>query len=171
MLSAADQLDAYPFLLDEKKECHKKFFKHLVQAILAYEALPEAIDSFSLGDHQTYPTKLAIPGVLEGQPLRVRVEQRLLPPSTSVNFVSKIVYPDIQASNGMLQLLANSSLICVASGIIHVVNAPVLPPLAGFQTTFLLPGKFSILVSSWNLKISFAINHYSPRRLRSNVLA
>lgn len=170
MLSAADQLDAYPFLLDEKKERRTKFFKHLVQAILAYEALPEAIDSFSLGDHQTYPTKLAIPGVLEGQPLRVRVEQRLLPPSTSVNFVSKIVYPDIQASNGMVQLLANSSLICVALGIIHVVNAPVLPPLAGFQTTFLLPGKFSILVSSWNLNTSFAINHYSPRRLRSNVL-
>ena len=77
MLSAADQLDAYPFLDDKNKERRKRFFKHLVKAILAYEAVPEAIDSFSLGDHQTYPTKLAIPGVLDGQPLRVRVAQRL----------------------------------------------------------------------------------------------
>ncbi|KAF5358121.1 hypothetical protein D9756_001768 [Leucocoprinus leucothites] len=131
-LAAAEQLDAYPLLDDKKKERRKKFLKRLVQAILAYEALPEAIDSFSLGDNQTYATKLAIPGVLAGQPLRVRVEQKLLPPSTSVNFLSKVIYPDVKASNG----------------IIHVVNAPVLPPLAGFQTLFLLPGQFSILTSA-----------------------
>jgi len=106
VLSAADQLDASPFLDDKNKERRIRFFKHLVQAILAYEALPKAIDSFSLGDHQTYPTKLAIPGVLDGQPLRVRVAQRLLPPSTSVNFVSKVIYPDVKASNGMFYSLA-----------------------------------------------------------------
>jgi len=105
VLSAADQLAAYPLLDDKDKERRMRFFKHLVQAILAYEALPEAIDSFSLGDHQTYATKLAIPGILEGQPLRVRVEQRLLPPSTSVNFLSKVIYPDVKASNGMFHSL------------------------------------------------------------------
>ena len=42
------------------------------------------------------------------------------------------------------------------SGIIHVVNAPVLPPLASFQTAFLLPEKFSILVSLWGLKLNMS---------------
>jgi hypothetical protein len=147
VLSAAEQLDASP-LLDDKKERRKKFLKHLVQAILAYDALPETIDSFSLGDNTTYATKLAIPGVLEGQPLRVRVGQKLLPPSTNINFFSKIIHPDVKASNGDAQLhyaLLPSD--CFV-GIIHVVNRPVLPPLAAFQTLFLLPGQFSILVSS-----------------------
>jgi len=169
-LSAADQLDAYPFLDDKDKERRIRFFKHLVQAILAYEAVPEAIDSFSLGDHQTYPTKLAIPGVLEGQPLRLRVEQKLFPPSTSVNFVSKVVYPDVKASNGMSYSLAIFKASSYDSGIIHVVNAPVLPPLAGFQTIFLLPGKFSILVSLWGLKLGLITDRKRIRRPRSNVL-
>ncbi|KAJ3556430.1 hypothetical protein NP233_g11982 [Leucocoprinus birnbaumii] len=133
-LRASEQLDSVFnfFDDDDKKERRKKFLKKLVQAILAYEAIPEAVDSFSLGDNQTYPTVLTIPGVLESQPLRVRVGQRLFPPSTSINFLSKVVYPDVKATNG----------------IIHVVNAPVLPPLAGFQTLFLLPSQFSILTSA-----------------------
>ncbi|KAF9452809.1 FAS1 domain-containing protein [Macrolepiota fuliginosa MF-IS2] len=119
-------------LFDDKEECRKKFFRRLVRAILAYESLPEATDIYSLGENSTYATKLAIPGVLEGQALRMRVEQKLLPPSTTVNFYAKVVYPDVKASNG----------------IIHVVNHPVLPPLSAFQTLFMLPDYFSILSSA-----------------------
>jgi hypothetical protein len=150
VLAANDQLDALPLMDDKKKERRKKFLKRLVQAILAYEALPEAVDSHSLGDNTTYATKLVIPGVLEGQPLRVRVAQRLLPPSTTINFFSKVVHPDVKATNGenisSPSTLATDFSFIRSVGIIHVVNRPVLPPLSAFQTLFLLPGQFSIFV-------------------------
>lgn len=100
VMSAVEDLDTSLLLDDKKKERRKKLFKLLVRAILAYEVLPEAFDICSLGDNSTYATKLAIPGVLEGQPLRLRVEQGMLPPSTRINFYSKVVYPDVKASNG-----------------------------------------------------------------------
>lgn len=101
VIAAVDDIDSSSLLDDKKKERRKKLLKLLVRAILAYECLPEAMDIYSLGDNNTYSTKLAIPGVLEGQPLRIRVEQKILPPSTSLNFYSKVVYPDVRASNGM----------------------------------------------------------------------
>ncbi|KXN90455.1 Stabilin-2 [Leucoagaricus sp. SymC.cos] len=132
VLTMSERLDTAYLRDDDKRERRKKFLKRLIQASLAYEALPDAVDSFSLGDNTTYASKLAIPGVLDGQPLRVRVEQRLLPPSTTINFYSKVVYSDVKATNG----------------IIHVVNRPILPSLSGFQTLFLLPSQFSILTSA-----------------------
>jgi hypothetical protein len=87
---------------DDTNERRIKLLKLLIRAVLAYECLPEALGVYSLGDNATYPTTLAIPSIRGGEPLRVRVEQRILPPSTSVNFYSKIVDSNLKASNGAL---------------------------------------------------------------------
>ncbi|EKM82879.1 hypothetical protein AGABI1DRAFT_68913 [Agaricus bisporus var. burnettii JB137-S8] len=131
VMTAAQDLHG-PGLLDDKKERRKKILKLLIHAILAYECMPEALSVYSLGINATYSSKLAIPGIRGGERLRIRVEQNIFPPSTSINFYSKIVESDIQTSNG----------------IVHIVNHPILPPVSAFQTLFLFPQYFSIATSA-----------------------
>lgn len=100
LMSGAEELDNSFWLGGRERERRKKMLKLLIRAVLSYEVLPGAIDVYSLGNNITYATKLTIPGFLYGQPLRVRVKQKLLPPSTNINFYSKVVYPNVQASNG-----------------------------------------------------------------------
>lgn len=101
VMTAAEDLHG-PGLLDDKKERRKKILKLLIHAILAYECMPEALSIYSLGITATYSSKLAIPGIRGGERLRIRLEQNIFPPSTSINFYSKIVESDIQTSNGKL---------------------------------------------------------------------
>ncbi len=100
IMYATEELDTSFWFEDKERERRKNLLKLLIRAVLAYEVLPGVVDVVALGENITYATKLTIPGVLDGQPLRIRVEQRLLPPSTNINFYSKVVYPDVKASNG-----------------------------------------------------------------------
>jgi hypothetical protein len=101
VMAAADELDGSS-LFDDKKERRKKLFKLLIHAALAYESLPEGLDIYTLGQNATFPTYLSSPSFREGEHLRVRVQQRMLPPSTNINFYSKIVDSNLRASNGTL---------------------------------------------------------------------
>jgi len=132
---------------DEKR---KKILKFILRAILEYHIIPTAAyDIINLGHNSTYPTSLIIPGVLDSQPQRLRVEQTIIPPRTSINFYTKIIRPNVKASNGKFCL----TFVCVgvftmhSSGIIHVVNYPLLPPPSIFQGLYMVPHFFSTFVN------------------------
>ncbi|KAF8810710.1 FAS1 domain-containing protein [Phlegmacium glaucopus] len=115
---------------DEKR---KKILKVILGAILEYHIIPTAAyDIITLGHNSTYPTNLVVPGVLDSQPQRLRVEQTIIPPRTSINLYAKIIKPNVKASNG----------------IIHVVDYPLLPPPSIFQGLYMAPHFFSTLTSA-----------------------
>lgn len=75
--------------------------KTILCAILSYHIIPgTAYDLAGLGTNVTYPTQLRVPGAFAGEPLRLRVTQRVRPPTANINFVVKILHPDIKAANG-----------------------------------------------------------------------
>ncbi|KAF8964070.1 FAS1 domain-containing protein [Flammula alnicola] len=117
--------------LDDEKR--KKILKIILRAILSYHILPTAAyDIVDFGNNITYPTKLSISGALDGQPLRLRVTQTVIPPATTINFFTRIIHHDVKATNG----------------IIHVVSHALLPPPSVFQELYLAPRFFSILTSA-----------------------
>ncbi|KAF9567646.1 FAS1 domain-containing protein [Agrocybe pediades] len=116
---------------DDKKERRKKILKIIIRALLQYHIVPEAYDIKELGHNTTYPTKLAIPGALDGKPLRLRVAQSLIPQAYFINFFIRVVHSDLKADNGY----------------IHIVNHPLLPPPSAFQELYMAPRFFSTLTS------------------------
>lgn len=86
--------------VDKKK--HKKILIWILRAILAYHILPAPLDVNKLSENTTYATNLTLPdGSLDGQPLRIRVDRSLLPPSTKINLLTKVVRPNIGSVNGL----------------------------------------------------------------------
>lgn len=99
-------------MLDEIKISHsdspdddqrKKILKIILRAILSYHIVPAtAYDLTSLRSNTTYATGLTISGTYGGQPLRLRVSQSVIPSSTHLNFFTRIVHPNVRATNGDL---------------------------------------------------------------------
>ncbi|KAG5341986.1 hypothetical protein C0989_006135 [Termitomyces sp. Mn162] len=86
---------------DRDKKKFKKFLKKLVQAILEYHILPDKFDVERLAGNNTFPTYLVLPEALGSRPLRIRVAHSLVSPVPTINFYSKVVKPDNNASNGL----------------------------------------------------------------------
>ncbi|KJA27332.1 hypothetical protein HYPSUDRAFT_35183 [Hypholoma sublateritium FD-334 SS-4] len=107
--------------------------KTILRAILSYHILPRtAYDLASLGENVTYPTQLRVTGAFSGEPLSLRFTQGVLPLTASINFVTKILHPDIKAANG----------------IIHVVDRALRVPRSVFQELYASPRFFSTLTSA-----------------------
>ncbi|KDR81415.1 hypothetical protein GALMADRAFT_239299 [Galerina marginata CBS 339.88] len=131
-LQLLDKLDEAPSDLPDADK-RKKFLKLILRAILNYHIIPtDGYDSGALANNLTYPSNLAMPGAFDGKPLRLRVAQTYIPPATTVNFYTRIVQSNIEASNG----------------VIHVVDHPLLPPPSTFQELYMSSGVFSILTST-----------------------
>ena len=89
---------------DKDKEKRKKIIKFILRAILEYHIIPtDNYPIVRLGLNTTFPTNLSFAGAFDGQPLRLRIDHVVLPPLTTVNFFSKVVHPDVPATNGMSQ--------------------------------------------------------------------
>ncbi|KAL5490114.1 hypothetical protein ACEPAI_4947 [Sanghuangporus weigelae] len=105
--------------------------KKIITAVLSYHIIPQQLDLAALTKNTTYPTRLShVFGALNDEAIRIRVSAGL--PFARVNFYSQVIKPDIGTSNGF----------------IHVVNRPLAPPLAVFQSIFLLQQGFSTLSSA-----------------------
>ncbi|KAK0448356.1 uncharacterized protein EV420DRAFT_1483589 [Desarmillaria tabescens] len=100
---------------DSEKKRHRKFLRMLIRIILSYHIIPWRMS--------TYPTNLSLRFAMHDEPQRIRVESSLIPPSTTVNFYSKVVSANTQTMNGL----------------IHVVNHPTHP------SHYRLPG----ITSAW----------------------
>lgn len=85
---------------DKKK---KKFLKKLVRAILSYHILPHKFDAQHLARNNTFPTHLVLPETFGGRPLRIRVVHSLISPVPTINFYSKVIEPNNDASNGLFR--------------------------------------------------------------------
>lgn len=138
-------LDNLEFSYDERQ---KKILQIILRAILEYHIIPAAAyDVITLGHNSTYATNLVIPGVLDSQPQRLKVEQSIIPPRTTVNFYAKIIRPNVKATNGKICLqdlfLAHNFPVL---GIIHVLDKPLLPPPSIFQGLYMAPHFFSTFV-------------------------
>lgn len=105
LVEALDFLDQFEAAFidddDEDKDKCKRVLKLILKAILQYHIIPDQpYDVAQLARNTTYPTNLVVPGALDGKPLRLRVSRNILPPSTSINFYTKIRRPDVKATNG-----------------------------------------------------------------------
>ncbi|KAF9052740.1 Fasciclin domain-containing protein [Panaeolus papilionaceus] len=124
--------DEYCDHAGDKEECRKKL-RFILRALLGYHLIPTgAYTVHDLGLNLTFPTNLTIDGAFDSRPERIRVQQSIIPPRTSINFYSRIKEQDLQASNG----------------IIHVVDHPLIPPPSVFQLLYFMPHYFSTLTSA-----------------------
>ncbi|EKM55776.1 uncharacterized protein PHACADRAFT_256644 [Phanerochaete carnosa HHB-10118-sp] len=120
---------------DEDKERKKKVIKKIITAVLKYHILPGEFVAHDLAKNLTHPTALTLSdGSFHGEPLRLRVEQppRLVKPTLTLNFYSKVVYADVKTKNGL----------------VHVLTHPLFPPPSTFTTLFAFSDVFSTLTSA-----------------------
>ena len=80
-------------------EKRKKIIKFILRIVLSYHVLDAEYDIEKLGTANTLPTHLRSDHLFDHQPIRLRVQQTLVPPFTWVNFFSKI-FLNISATNG-----------------------------------------------------------------------
>ncbi|KAK0445436.1 hypothetical protein EV421DRAFT_1708438, partial [Armillaria borealis] len=118
---------------DSEKKRRRKFLRMLIRVILSYHIIPGEVSTQKLSEVSTYPTKLSLRFAMHNEPQRIRVESSLIPPSTTVNFYSKVVSANTQTMNGL----------------IHVVNHPLIPPITAFRELYMAPTMFSIFTSAW----------------------
>ncbi|PIL23718.1 hypothetical protein GSI_13468 [Ganoderma sinense ZZ0214-1] len=132
--SVGDMLATAEGYLNSVRKPDEGMIKAFLKYVLLYNILPENTPLQELGKNNSFATALKLPdGSLDGEPLRVRLQTNLgLDPRPSVNFISKVLVPDIPVKNGL----------------IHVVNKPVLPPPSIFQIGFLLQNAFSTFTSA-----------------------
>jgi len=105
---------------DEKK---KRIFKFILGEILKYHGLPQALSATELANNKTVATALYPKfGANDGQPLRIHLEKKALPPSLELNFYAKVVatHSDRKAINGYL----------------HEIDHPLLPPPSVLTSAF-----------------------------------
>lgn len=88
----------------DKKDKRKKFLKIILRAILSYHIIPSSNSVGTLALNATHATNFSIPGVLGGDPQRISIQHRLLPPSTSINLFSRVVHPNVEGTNGKQHL-------------------------------------------------------------------
>ncbi|PBK96460.1 FAS1 domain-containing protein [Armillaria gallica] len=118
---------------DSEKKRRRRFLRMLIRVILSYHIIPGEVGTQKLSEVSTYPTKLSLRFAMHNEPQRIRVESSLIPPSTTVNFYSKVVSGNTQTMNGL----------------IHVVNHPLIPPITAFRELYMAPTMFSIFTSAW----------------------
>lgn len=120
---------------DKDDERKKKIFKIILGEILKYHGLPEALSAGDLASNRTVATVL-VPkfGTNDEQPLRIRTEKKLVPPSLELNFYAKVVpsKSDRQAKNGYL----------------HEIDHPLIPPPSVLSSAF-----FSRHLDTWTTAI------------------
>lgn len=77
--------------------------KKFITYIFLYQILPDNQGVSELGKNNTWATSLTLPdGSNGGKPLRLRVARdNMLSPQLHVNVATKIVVPNLPASNGM----------------------------------------------------------------------
>lgn len=91
---------------DSEKKRRRKFLRMLIRVILSYHIIPGEVSTQKLSEVSTYPTNLSLRFAMHNEPQRIRVESSLIPPSTTVNFYSKVVSANTQTMNGtMLPIL------------------------------------------------------------------
>lgn len=99
-LEMLDEIELSPSYSPDH-ERRKKILRTILRSILRYHIVPDtAYDVGGLGSNTTYATGLKFSGTYGGQPLRLRVSQNAIPPSTHINFFSSIVRPNVEATNG-----------------------------------------------------------------------
>ncbi|KAK0210408.1 hypothetical protein DFS33DRAFT_1293019 [Desarmillaria ectypa] len=118
---------------NSEKKRRRKFLRMLIRVILSYHIIPGEVDTQKLSEVSTYPTNLSLRFAMHDEPQRIRVESSLIPPSTTINFYSKVVSANTQTMNGL----------------IHVVNHPLIPPITAFRELYMAPTMFSIFTSAW----------------------
>ncbi|PPQ63206.1 hypothetical protein CVT24_005751 [Panaeolus cyanescens] len=124
--------DEYCERADDKEQCRKKL-RFILRALLGYHLIPTgAYKVHDLGLNLTFPTNLSINGIFDSHPERLRIQQNIIPPRTTINFYSQIEQADLFASNG----------------VIHVVDHPLIPPPPVFQLLYFMPHYFSTLTSA-----------------------
>ncbi|KAK0703490.1 Fasciclin domain-containing protein, partial [Lasiosphaeria miniovina] len=112
---------------DDKKPPPAEF----VRALLAYHIVPGRFPLRRLKGQQTVATNLSLSS-LGSRPQRVRVSRSAIPffgPAARLNFYSRVVFGDVGAANG----------------VIHAVDAILVPPPRQAKIVQLLPGTFSTL--------------------------
>jgi uncharacterized surface protein with fasciclin (FAS1) repeats len=118
---------------DKDRKRRKKILKAIVTAVLNYHILPAPLDVQGLGAKTTHATNLNLhSGLLDGEPVRIKVEPAGLLTPAVINVGSRVTSRDHKAKNGFL----------------HVVSRPLLPPPAVFQELFLIPAAFSTFTSA-----------------------
>jgi len=109
---------------DKKKKEREKIFKFILGEILAYHGLPQSVAATELAGNSTVSSALFPKfGANDGEPLRIHVEKKLIPPSVELNFYAKVVvtHSDRKAINGYL----------------HEIDHPLLPPPSILDEAFL----------------------------------
>lgn len=122
-------LERLDLMSNDDSEGRKRFFKKILEAIIAYHILPSPFD---LSSNTTFPTNLTFPGAHGDQAQRIKVHQTLFPPITAVNLRSMVVRSNIKAKNG----------------VVHVIDHPLLPPPSLFTELFMASTHFSIFTSA-----------------------
>lgn len=85
--------------LPDDPEKRKKILKFILHAILSYHIIPKDYDIFGLGLNNTFPTKLVFPHAFDGQPLRLKIQQTLIPHVTTINLYARVIQ-STSATNG-----------------------------------------------------------------------
>jgi uncharacterized surface protein with fasciclin (FAS1) repeats len=118
---------------DERKKRWRKIIRKIIGAVITYHVLPQEVDWPGLLVNSTYATNLTLhDGSLDGEPLRIHVGQKLVPPAIVINYLSYVRGPQNLTSNG----------------VIHAVNFPLFPPPSIFPGLFAFPEGFSTLTSA-----------------------
>jgi hypothetical protein len=90
---------------DPDKDRRKEILKKIITAILKYHIIPQSLDAQTLAKNHTYPTKLTLPDTSsDPRPQRLRVGSSFLP-LLRVNFFSRVIKPDLRATNGNTYLV------------------------------------------------------------------
>ena len=147
-----EMLAAAEGYLNRAHEPDQDKIKKFIKLSLLYSILPEETPLHKLRSNHTFATSLKLQdGSLDGEPLRIHVGKSFgFDFRPSVNFVSKVLVPDIPTSNGKHpsgEVTAAVRNLTHSLGAIHVVSRPVLPPPSILQTTFLVSDVFSTFVS------------------------
>lgn len=97
LADALDLIDSADHPSDPEER--KKIIKFILHVILSYHVIDGEYDIEKLGAHNTVPSHLKFHHVFDNQPIRLRVENTLMPPATWVNFFSRS-FLTVSATNG-----------------------------------------------------------------------
>jgi uncharacterized surface protein with fasciclin (FAS1) repeats len=118
---------------DDKKKKWREIIRKIIGGVITYHVLPQELDFPKILVNSTYATNLTLgDGSLDGEPLRIHVGQKIVPPAIVINYLSYVI--------GHQNLTSN--------GVIHTVSFPVLPPPSIFPGLFAFPEGFSTLTSA-----------------------
>ncbi len=109
---------------DKDKERRRRILAKIIDAVISYHLVDsdEPLTGRELADNSSVATHLHTDWkkLNDGQHWRVKVNQKLLPPGLELNYYSRVVRPDVEASNGLL----------------HAIKFPLLPPPSILQALY-----------------------------------